>query len=83
MSVEYVGVYYPFIGYLKEKQTVSLEEFKSKFTDGTTGKNKEQREKRFEKFLESLSEDHIVTVEYDMVTFNEEQWNIVLNYNKE
>ena len=32
MSVEYVGVYYPFIGYLKEKQTVSLEEFKSKFT---------------------------------------------------
>ena len=30
MSAEYVGVYYPFIGYLKEKQMEQLGKTKSK-----------------------------------------------------
>lgn len=76
MSREYfVGEYYPFIGYLKENVNVPFDDLKSRYMSGVKEDKRKVREKHFEEWINSLLEDHIISIEYGTVTFYEDQWN--------
>lgn len=82
MSRQYFeGVYVPLIGYLKEQGSSSFEDLKARFMINVTDDKKEEREQRFQDWINKLIEDHIVLIEYDRVIFNEEQWNRICKMN--
>ena len=74
MREYYLGAYFPLIGRLRQEGSVSLETLKKMYMDGVDDEHKEIRKQKFERWLEQLQEDHVVSVEYETVTFNEEQW---------
>lgn len=79
MSREYlIGVYFPLIGYLKKNVSVTYDDLKARYMNAST---KNTKEKDFQEWLNKLVADHIVSIEYDIVTFNEEQWDRILKIN--
>lgn len=68
------GIYYPVIGYLMKEKSVELSKLKEYYIGVAANKI---REKTFEKWIENLQDDGIISIEYGIVTFNEEQWKLI------
>ena len=76
MRRDYIsGAYLPLIGYLKENVSVSIDDLKARYVMGATKDKVETREKHFHEWLNKVVDDHVVSIEYDTVTFDESQWN--------
>lgn len=72
MKVDIKGAYVPVIGYLEQEGSLTLDELKKYYI----GKNmNDSRKEKFEEWIKKLQKDHVVTVEYGVVTFNREQWD--------